>query len=156
MFYCFKMLKDYHQAQDCVQDTYKKLASQDFDKIKNYINKWLYTVCRNQSLKLIDKRKRNVKLEEHDQNEMLSNDLSALELISSNEKQIKISSLMKKHLSEKEKKIIKMKFYQNLSYEEMGKKLKTSAGCIGFHLSTALKKIRTKFQESENKELTSR
>jgi RNA polymerase sigma-70 factor (ECF subfamily) len=155
MNYAFSMLKDFHQAQDCVQNAYKKLADQDFNKIKDHINKWLFTVCRNYSIKFLNKRNRNVQLNDNDQNEILFDELSPLENIIQNEKQIKVSALMKKHLSEREKKIIKMKFYQNLSYEQMAKKLKTSAGCIGFHLSTALKKMRKKFQESEKKELTS-
>ena len=49
--YAFKFLKDAQRAEDVVQECFSRLNKQDYDKLKDRINSWLFTVCRNHSFK---------------------------------------------------------------------------------------------------------
>ena len=52
-----KILYNQEVVEDCVQEVFRKLLQQDFNKIKDHVQAWMFTVCRNTSLKLKAKQK---------------------------------------------------------------------------------------------------
>ena len=61
-----KILNDPQRSEDVVQDVFYRLCKQDFSKIENHIQEWLFTVNRNCSLKQYHKRNRYMLIEDTD------------------------------------------------------------------------------------------
>ena len=53
-----------------------------------------------------------------------------------------------KTLSKQQQKVIKLRYYSDLDYAQIAKKMKTTSGNVGFHLSTGLKNLRKKLLKS--------
>lgn len=52
--YCVMLLKNHHDAQDCTQNTFVKLAQSNLVDA-DHINNWLYTVARNECISFMRK-----------------------------------------------------------------------------------------------------
>ena len=138
--FSYNIVKDGERAEDVVQETFGKFFCQDYDSLKDHINQWLFTVCRNTSFKVLSKNKRYVEYFESD-SDKISEELNPFEDLELQE--------LKKHLTlamdlltDREKSVIHCRFIQFMSYEEAAKELKTTSGNIGFILHTALKKLK--------------
>jgi RNA polymerase sigma factor (sigma-70 family) len=55
-----------------------------------------------------------------------------------------ITNLLEK-LSEKQRKAIQLRYYKNLSYEEIAKKMNTNVNNVGFSICTGIKNLRKHF-----------
>lgn len=141
--FVFSILKDENITNDVMQDLYIKLYKQDFDKIKTHTTQWLFTVSRNLSIKIYNKRKRFVELNE-DLDSRVCEDPLPFDKIEQSEKFNQIKKILSK-LSDRHKKIIKYRYYDNLSYEKIAKKMKITQGNVGFILHMAVNKIRAEF-----------
>ena len=134
-------------AEECVQDVFRKLLKQDFDKIReeNHLRAWLFTVCRNGALNIKRKESRFV---EEKEDESLSEDPNPFENLDKRECYKKATALMKGVLSKDQQKVIKLRYFSDLSYKEIAKKMKTTTGNVGFLLSIGLSKVRKKLMKS--------
>lgn len=134
-------------AEECVQDVFRKLLKQDFDKIReeNHLRAWLFTVCRNGALNIKRKESRFV---EEKEDESLSEDPNPFENLDKRECYNKATALMKGVLSKDQQKVIKLRYFSDLSYKEIAKKMKTTTGNVGFLLSIGLSKVRKKLMKS--------
>jgi RNA polymerase sigma factor (sigma-70 family) len=141
-----KILYSDSLVEECIQIVFSKLLEQDYSKIQNtdHLHKWLFTVCRNTSFKIKTKENRYVPAEE---NESFCEDLDPFENLDRKELYKKIKKILNT-LSPQQKKTIKLRYFSDLDYNEIAKKMKTSTGNVGFHLSTALKNVRTKLTKS--------
>lgn len=147
--FSFSIVKDADRAADVVQETFKKLFCQDYENLKDHVNQWLFTVCRNTSLKVLAKNKRYVEYFESD-SDKISDDLTPsedLELQELKEHLIEAMSI----LTDREKSVIKCRFFHEMSYEESAKALNTSTGNIGFMQHSALKKLKNAIEKSISK-----
>ena len=134
-------------AEECVQDVFRKLLKQDFDKIReeNHLRAWLFTVCRNGALNIKRKEGRFV---EEKEDESLSEDPNPFENLDKKECYKKATTLMKDILSKDQQKAIKLRYFSDLDYKEIAKKMKTTTGNVGFLLSVGLSKVRKKLMKS--------
>lgn len=147
----FRILKDHAATEDVVQETFRKLHVQDFEKIENHTKEWLFTVARNTAIKIYNKRSRFVPLnEDWDEENMCDESPSVLEDMANKELKKQIPKLMKV-LTEKQKKAIRFKFYKDYSYEQIGKKLNISTGNVGFQLNFAINAMRKQFEKLNRK-----
>ncbi len=144
--YSKKILCNDSLVEECVQTVFSKLLMQDYSKIENseHLQKWLFTVCRNTSFKLKIKENRYVESEEEDS---ICEDLNPFENLDRKELYKKVEKLLNT-LSNQQKKMIKLRYFSDLDYSQIAKKMKTSSGNVGFHLSTALKTVRKKLAKS--------
>ena len=144
--YARKILYNEHLVEECVQTVFSKLLNQDYSKIENisHLQKWLFTVCRNTSFKLKTKENRYVEVEE---NETICEDPSPFENLDRKELYKEVNKILKT-FSPQQKKMIKLRYFSDLDYNQIAKKLKTTSGNVGFHLSTALKNLRKKLTKS--------
>jgi RNA polymerase sigma factor (sigma-70 family) len=133
-------------AEECIQIVFSKLLKQDFSKIENadHLQKWLFTVCKNTSLKLKAKENRYVESQE---DESLSEDPDPFENLDRKELYKEVDKILNT-LSPQQKKMIKLRYFSDLDYSQIAKKMKTSTGNVGFHLCTALKNVRKKLAKS--------
>ena len=134
-------------AEECVQDVFRKLLKQDFDKIReeDHLRAWLFTVCRNGALNIKRKESRFV---EEKEDESLSEEPNPFENLDKRECYKKATALMKGVLSKDQQKVIKLRYFSDLSYKEIAKKMKTTTGNVGFLLSVGLSKVRKKLMKS--------
>jgi len=136
-------------VEECVQEVFRKLLKQDFSKIdnsieSNHLQKWLFTVCRNTSFKLKNKENRYV---EENHCDTISEEANPFEILDNKECGKQMLKALKT-LSKQQQKVIKLRYYSDLDYAQIAKKMKTTSGNVGFHLSTGLKNLRKKLLKS--------
>lgn len=167
----FKILKDVQMAEDVTQDVFIKFLKQPLENTDDHKIQWLCVVARNTALKLVAKTKR---LELCEKIESLTgeysgqqNDLNKaphLKLICKNavicsddpcsllsnterlgERKRAILNAVAK-LPIRLQKLIRLRFFDRLSYAEMAKKTKLSIGNVGFLLNKATTTLRNKLK----------
>ena len=143
--YASKILYNRESVEDCVQEVFRKLLDQDFDKIRDHIQSWMFVVCRNTSFKIKAKQKRVV--DSFEEEEAICEDLNPFESLDRKELYKKVDKIIRT-LSDQQKKSLKLRYKSDLSYEEIAKKMKTTSGNVGFHLSTAIKNVRKSLLKS--------
>ena len=143
--YAKKILYNQENVEDCVQEVFRKLLKQDFDKIRDHIQSWMFVVCRNTSLKV--KAKQKLFVDSFEEEEAISEDHNPFECLDRKELYKKVQNIIK-NLTPQQKKMIQLRYKSDLSYEEIAKKMKTTSGNVGFHLSTAVKNVRKKLLNS--------
>lgn len=137
--YAKKLLGNEELAQEVVQDTFLRFLKMKREDIEDKLPEWLFRVCRNRAIDVMRRKKPNVSIEDIELKDTGSP--GALELIEGNERVRKmlgeINRLPKAH-----QEIIRLKFQEGLSYEQIAKVTGLSSTNVGFILSTSLKKIR--------------
>ena len=108
-------------VEECVQDVFRKLLKQDFNKIReeNHLRAWLFTVCKNGAFNIKRKESRFV---EEKEDESLSEDPDPFENLDKKECYKKATVLMKDILSKDQQKAIKLRYFSDLNYKEIAKK----------------------------------
>lgn len=145
--YAKKIVHDEHRAEETVQDVFTKLLKQDYDKIKTHINQWLYTVCRNSSIKVLNKNKRYVEAFEDESLDETRNPSENLEF----QEKLKLLKKCMRKLTTRQREVLRCRFFKDLNYEQSAKKMKTSSTNIGFLQCTALKELRVIMNKEINK-----
>ena len=135
------IVRDHDRARDVVQDTFIRLYKQDVDKVKSGLKSWLFTVCRNRALDVLRKEKRMVSVDDEilqkEPSNVTSPDLSADRHERLDEVHQKMESL-----SENQQLVIRLKFEQGMSYQEISLQTGLSSSNVGFLLHNGLKKLR--------------
>lgn len=145
--YSNSIVRDENRAQEVVQDCFHKLLKQDYSKIETHPVQWLYTVCRNSSIKVLKKNQRYVEAHEHDSIDETRDPSEQLEF----QENVKILKKCMKKLSPRQQEVLKFRFFKDLNYEQSAKKMKTTSGNVGFLQSTALKELRALIFQQLNK-----
>jgi RNA polymerase sigma-70 factor (ECF subfamily) len=151
-----KLLKDYQKplynhirnivlnhddADDVLQNTFIKI----FQYLKNFkgeskLFSWMYRIATNESITFINqKAKRNSTTSEALQTKIVDN-LKADTYFDGNEIQIKLQKAVAL-LPEKQQLVFKMKYYEEIKYEDMSEILGTSVGALKASYHHAVKKV---------------
>lgn len=128
----YSVLGDHHLAEDAAQATYAKAITalpklKDGDKFAA----WLARICRNTATDMIKKRSR----------QYTTDDLSQLK---ASEKDDDTTPLIRQAIAElapAEKEIICLRYYDQMSYQQMGEILGLSTAAINGRLKRAKEKI---------------
>lgn len=139
-----KIVKCDTKTEDVLQDVFRKLHKQNFDNIKGHVRQWLFTVSRNQAIKVYHKYKRLVPLNEELDSQKVDDSSDACESLMEKELKAKIPYLLNT-LSEKQRNVVVLRFYHDMTYDQIAKKLHTSNGNVGFLLSTAMANLKKEF-----------
>ena len=145
-----KIVKEHQRAQDVVQEIFLRLYKQDFSKIEDHIHKWLFTVCRNCSIKQYHKNNSYVLIENSEELDTIDESNSVSENMIKSVLSKSLVKLLNK-LSKNQRKAIKLRYFQDLSYTTIAEKMKTTVGNVGFMLSTAIKKIKIELDKQNKK-----
>ena len=143
--FAYFMTKDQEMAKDFVQDTFIKLINQE--EIPENVSAWLYRVCRNL---IIDHKRRGKKVVYHEDFAELSKGRLEKDMISESED---LSILQKAiaNLSEIEKEIVALKFYESKSYKEISLITGKSVSHVGFILHESMRKLKEILESTEKK-----
>ena len=142
--FAYFMTKDQEMAKDFVQETFIKLMKQP--EMPESVSAWLYRVCRNL---IIDHMRRSKKVIYHEDFSELAKGVEVKDSISESED---LKGLQKalSNLSDVEKEIVVLKFYESKSYKEISLITGKSVSNVGFILHQAMKKLKELMQGSEN------
>ena len=132
---------NHDDADDVLQNTFIKVF-QNIDKFKgeSKLFSWIYRIATNESLTFLStKAKKNNTTSQELQSKIIDN-LEADVFFDGNEIQIKLQKAIAT-LPEKQQLIFKMKYFNELKYEEISDVLGTSVGALKASYHIASKKI---------------
>ena len=132
---------NHDDANDVLQNTFIKI----FQNLKNFkgeskLFSWMYRIATNESLTFLKQKSKNSNISSETlQNKTIDN-LEADVFYDGNEIQIKLHKAIVL-LPEKQQLVFKMKYFQELKYEEISQILGTSVGGLKASYHLAVKKI---------------
>ena len=132
---------NHDDADDVLQNTFIKVFQylKDF-KAESKLFSWMYRIATNESITFINqKAKRNGTTSEAMQSRIVDN-LKADVYFDGNEIQLKLQNAVAQ-LPQKQQLVFKMKYYEEIKYEEMSEILGTSVGALKASYHHAVKKI---------------
>ncbi len=132
---------NHDDADDVLQNTFVKVFQylKDF-KGESKLFSWMYRIATNEAITFINKKaKRNGTTSEAMQTKIVDN-LKADTYFDGNEIQIKLQKAVSL-LPEKQQLVFKMKYYEEIKYEELSEILGTSVGALKASYHHAVKKI---------------
>jgi RNA polymerase sigma-70 factor (ECF subfamily) len=101
---------------------------------------WLYAIATNEALALINRRARNAAVSLDDLGSFFANSIEGTTWFDGDEAQVKLQNAILQ-LPEKQRIVFNLKYYDDMTYEDMSKVLKTSVGALKASYHHAVKKI---------------
>ncbi|QDH79928.1 sigma-70 family RNA polymerase sigma factor [Echinicola soli] len=136
-----KMVIIHEDADDITQNTFVK-AFKHIDKFKGDASlfTWLYRIAVNESLNFLKKKKKHdfFTLENHEKR--MASYLDTSPYIDGNDIQRLLQKILLK-LPEKQRLVFNMKYFEDLSYDQIGEITQTSIGALKASYHHAVKKI---------------
>ena len=142
-----KMVLSHEDANDVLQNTFLK-AWNGLDGFRGdaQISTWLYRIATNETLTfLANKRMRNLTSMDDDE-ALLLNNLKSDAYIDGDDLQIRLQKAIVT-LPEKQRIVFNMKYFDDITYEQMEAILGTSVGALKASYHHAVKKIEKFFEE---------
>jgi RNA polymerase sigma factor (sigma-70 family) len=131
----------HEDADDALQNTFINVwKSIGNFRSESSLYTWLYTIATNEALTLINKRKRNASVSIDDLNGYFESSHEGSSWFDGDAAQLKLQNAILK-LPEKQRIVFNLKYYDEMTYEEMSKVLKTSEGALKASFHHAVKKI---------------
>jgi RNA polymerase sigma factor (sigma-70 family) len=136
-----KMVIDHDDANDVTQDTFIK-AWHNLERFRNdsKLFTWLYRIATNECLTFLEKKRKRVFLPLEDVEGELSKLIDHSDGFSGDEIALKLQKAILT-LPEKQRLVFNMKYFDDLTYEEMSEILGTSIGALKASFHIASKKI---------------
>jgi len=131
----------HEDADDALQNTFINA----WRNISNFrsessIYTWLYAIATNEALSLINKRTRNSAVSLDDLGTWFANSKEGSTWFDGDQAQLKLQNAILK-LPEKQRIVFNMKYFENMTYEDMSIVLNTSVGALKASYHHAVKKI---------------
>jgi RNA polymerase sigma factor (sigma-70 family) len=131
----------HEDADDALQNTFiNAWRSIGNFRSESSLYTWLYTIATNEALALINKRKRNATVSLDDVGDFFASSHEGSTWFDGDEAQIKLQNAILK-LPEKQRIVFNLKYFDEMTYEEMSRVLKTSEGALKASYHHAVKKI---------------
>lgn len=136
-----KMVIDHEDADDITQEIFIKVYknSKSFRE-DSQLYTWIYRIATNECLSFLQKKKRRFFLPIGDVTKELSAKLSDSPHISGDEIQLKLQKAILT-LPDKQRVVFNMKYFDELTYEDMSEITNTSVGALKASFHHAVKKI---------------
>jgi len=132
---------DADRARDVVQDTYVRLLAQPPAEVDGHVAEWLFTVCRNRSLDILRKEGRMKRFEEGQVERLTASEPLPGRTLERAEQHEAVLRLIGK-LPHNQQEVIRLKFQNGFSYQEISRITSLSVTNVGFILHTAIKALR--------------
>lgn len=136
-----KMVIIHEDANDLTQMTFIKA----FKNIQNFqgnssIFTWLYRIATNESLNFLEKKKKRFFFNIEDHQELMKNYIESSPLIDGEVIEKKLQKALL-NLPEKQRLVFNLKYFDDLSYDDISKITDTSVGALKASYHHAVKKI---------------
>jgi len=131
----------HEDADDALQNTFiNAWRSIGRFRSESSLYTWLYTIATNEALALINKRKKNAAVSLDDIGDIFASSHEGSTWFDGDEAQVKLQNAILK-LPEKQRIVFNLKYFDEMTYEEMSGVLKTSEGALKASYHHAVKKI---------------
>jgi RNA polymerase sigma factor (sigma-70 family) len=143
--YATALLGDAGRAQDVVQDTLIRLCREERSRIEPHLAEWLFTVCRNRALDILKKENRMSPLSEAELSACPSpapSPACEAERRDSHSRVLRELAALPPHQQE----VVRLKFQNGLSYEEISHITQLTVTNVGFLIHTAIKTLRQRLR----------
>lgn len=146
--FVFKLSKNLAISTDCAQEAFKVLNKRELSQIPDVL-KWLFLCSKHRYLKYKKKADRYTFVEDYSTYEQeLKIDETPESLLTDSESlaiKVKMVNDLLNKLSNNQKKAIKLRYFNNLSYAQIAKKMKTSENNVGFSICAGIKNLKKHF-----------
>ncbi|HWA25896.1 MAG TPA: sigma-70 family RNA polymerase sigma factor [Lacunisphaera sp.] len=132
---------DADRARDVVQDTFVRLMAQPPEQVDGHVAEWLFTVCRNRSHDVLRKEGRMSRLAEGQVDRIVAGEPRPGATLERSEQHAAVLKLISQ-LPPNQQEVVRLKFQNGFSYQEISRITSLSVGNVGFILHTALKALR--------------
>jgi RNA polymerase sigma-70 factor (ECF subfamily) len=132
---------DADRARDVVQDTFVRLMAQPPERVNGHVAEWLFTVCRNRSHDVLRKEGRMKRFEEGQAERLTAADPRPGRTLERNEQHEAVLRLIGQ-LPHNQQEVVRLKFQNGFSYQEISRITSLSVTNVGFILHTAIKALR--------------
>jgi RNA polymerase sigma-70 factor (ECF subfamily) len=131
----------HEDADDALQNTFIS-AWRNISEFRNEsaLYTWLYAIATNESLALLNRRKKNASISLDDISSFFENSIEGSTWFDGDEAQVKLQNAILQ-LPEKQRIVFNLKYFEELTYEDMSSVLKTSEGALKASYHHAVKKI---------------
>ena len=143
-----KLVIDHDDTDDLLQNTFLKAwgALENFRE-ESQLFTWLYRIATNEALTFLNQKKKKFFLPLVDVERQLANTLETDEYYSGDELQKKLQKAVLS-LPEKQRVVFNMKYYEEMTYEDISEILGTSVGALKASYHHAVKKIEKYIEEN--------
>lgn len=136
-----RMVHNHEDADDILQNTFIKVWKYlDSFKEQSQLHTWLYRVAMNETLNFLKKQQKHTTTDYDDVAHELSENTHSDEYFTADEIQLKLQGAIAT-LPEKQKIVFNLRYYDEMSYEEMSQVLETSVGALKASYHHAVKKV---------------
>ncbi len=146
--YAVLITGDLDRARDVVQDTFLRLCSQNESRVRDHLAEWLFAVCRNRALDVVRKENRMKPLEEELQSRP-SPEVSPAQAAERRELNHRVLQMLAA-LPRNQQEVVRLKFQNGLSYEEISRVTQLTVSNVGFLIHTAIKTLRQQLHTELN------
>ena len=142
-----KMVFNHDDANDVLQNCFIKA----YRNIKGFEGKsklytWLYRISMNESITFLNKKKRQATSSLDEEESAVAASLKSDEYFDGNKAQQKLMQAIEA-LPEKQMMVFKLRYYEEMPYEEMSELLDTSVGALKASFHHAVKKIEEQLKQ---------
>lgn len=140
-FHIRNIVLNHDDTDDVLQNTFIKI----FQNLKNFkgdskLFSWMYRIATNEALTFIQQRAKKQGITSEEVQQKAINNLQSDVYFDGNEIQIKLQKAIA-ILPEKQQLVFKMKYFQELKYEEIAEITQTSVGALKASYFHAVKKV---------------
>lgn len=132
--YCVRLLGDWHYAEDILVETFTKLANSGLHD-KGSLKAWLYRVATNGCYRVFRKKRGEVCFSEEEFRASMPDHGPSLI------KEVKVQKMLNL-LPEKQRIVILLKFYEDMSYQEIADILCCPLGTVKSRMHEGIGKLR--------------
>jgi RNA polymerase sigma-70 factor, ECF subfamily len=142
------MVLNHDDADDVLQNTFLKIYS-NLSKFKgeSKLFSWMYRIATNEALNFMQQRAKKQGISNEEVQQKAINKLESDVYFDGNEIQLKLQRAIA-ILPEKQQLVFKMKYYEELKYEQISDALGTSVGALKASYFHAIKKIEDFLQKN--------
>ncbi len=135
------MVKSHEDTDDVLQNTFIKVYK-NIDKFKeeSKLYTWLYRIATNEALTFLNRRAKQKNISNEELQDQVINSLTSDVHFEGDEIQIALQKAINS-LPEKQRQVFTMKYFEDLTYEELSNILDTSIGALKSSYHIASKKI---------------
>lgn len=145
--YALRLTGNLDRARDVVQDTFLKLCRQPINSFDGNLARWLFTVCRNGAFDLQRKERRMATAAELSERPSTANQSSEATVITRDSAERVFRML--DQLPDNQQEVVRLKFQNEMTYQEIAEVTGLSVTNVGFLLHTALKRLRELLQREQ-------
>ena len=149
--YSMSIVGEIERARDVVQETFMRLHNQEQENIEGHLSQWLFTVCRNCSLKSLKKEDRYIYVEAQEFEQKRCEGLTPLMELERKERVERLMELVKE-LPKNQYEVVRLRFHHHHSYQEISEITGLSVGNVGFLLNAAMRNLRGKMDRDDKDE----